>query len=279
FIERDPTTYLPDVGTGGVRPPRFWRDFVQTAPAEGFTRRRGVPFWEVAAEHGVHAVVLRVPYAFPPDPVPGGRMLSGLGVPDLLGTNSTFFYLASDLAADGKGDPGGGRLVGLRVTGDAARADVPGPADPRGAGRPALSIPVRMRVDRERDAVTIDFAGRETRVGRGGSSAWTSRPSLTTSTRPWTRCAPRRCASSHARTGTSSSRSSRRPIVWRTCSTASSTRPTPATTPCWRRASAMRYSASTSAWTASWARCSSGSAPRPCCSSSPTTASTATGRA
>src|SRR5439155_918669 len=88
FIERDPATYLPDVGTGGVRPPRYWHGVVQSAPAEGWTRRRGVPFWQVAAEHGVHAVVLRVPYAFPPDPVPGGRMLSGLGVPDLLGTNS-----------------------------------------------------------------------------------------------------------------------------------------------------------------------------------------------
>ena len=91
FIERDPATYLPDVGTGGVRPPRYWHGVVESAPAEGWTRRRGVPFWQVAAAHGVHAVVLRVPYAFPPDPAPGGRMLSGLGVPDLLGTNSTFF--------------------------------------------------------------------------------------------------------------------------------------------------------------------------------------------
>ena len=171
FIERDPATYLPDVGTGGVRPPRYWHGVVETAPAEGWTRRRGVPFWEIAAAHGVHAVVLRVPYAFPPDPVPGGRMLSGLGVPDLLGTNSTFFYLADDLAADAK-DPGGGRLVALRHAGDEARADVPGPADPRGGGRPALTIPLRLRVDRAADAVTIEFAGRETRVARGGWSSW-----------------------------------------------------------------------------------------------------------
>src|SRR5437870_5835373 len=172
FIERDPATYLPDVGTGGVRPPRYWHGVVQSAPAEGWTRRRGVPFWQVAAEHGVHAVVLRVPYAFPPDPVPGGRMLSGLGVPALLGTNSTFFYLAGDLATDGKGDPGGGRLVALSVTGDEGRADVPGPADPRGGGRPALTLPLRLRVDRAGDAVTIDFAGRETRVARGAWSPW-----------------------------------------------------------------------------------------------------------
>src|SRR5439155_721889 len=140
--------------------------------ARGGTRRRGVPFWQVAAEHGVHAVVLRVPYAFPPDPVPGGRMLSGLGVPDLLGTNSTFFYLAGDLATDGKGDPGGGRLVALSVTGDEAHADVPGPADPRGGGRPALTLPLRLRVDRAGDAVTIAFADRQTRVARGAWSPW-----------------------------------------------------------------------------------------------------------
>jgi len=88
FIERNPATYLPDVGTGGVRPPRYWHGVVQSAPARGYTRRRGVPFWEVAAEHGVHAVVLRGPYASPPDRGPGGRMPSGLGAPDLPGTNS-----------------------------------------------------------------------------------------------------------------------------------------------------------------------------------------------
>ena len=172
FIERDPATYLPDVGTGGVRPPRYWGGVVQTAPAEGYTRRQGKPFWEVAAEHGVHAVVLRVPYAFPPDPLPGGRMLSGLGVPDLLGTNSTFFYLASDLAADGKGDPGGGRLVPLRLARDEARAALPGPADPRGGDRPALALPIGLHVDRAGDAVGIDFAGKTTRVARGAWSPW-----------------------------------------------------------------------------------------------------------
>jgi predicted AlkP superfamily phosphohydrolase/phosphomutase len=173
FIERDPVTYLPDVGTGGVRPPRFWREMIETTPAEGWTRRRGVPFWQVAAAHGVRTVVLRVPYAFPPDPVPGGRMLSGLGVPDLLGTNSTFTYLASDLGSAGKrSDPGGGRLVSIALEGDGARLDVPGPPDPRGGDRPSLRLPLELRVDRAADAVVIRLAGSETRVTRGGWSPW-----------------------------------------------------------------------------------------------------------
>jgi predicted AlkP superfamily phosphohydrolase/phosphomutase len=173
FVERDPRTYLPNVGTGGLNPPRFLGNTIQIAPAEGYTRRRGTPFWELAAEHGVPVVVLRVPYAFPPDAVAGGRMLSGLGVPDLLGTNSTFTYLASDLGTEaGRGDPGGGRLVALTLQGDDAVVDVPGPPDPRGGGRPALRLPVAFHRDRAGDTLTIRFAAREERVVRGGWSPW-----------------------------------------------------------------------------------------------------------
>ena len=172
FVERDPATYLPDVGTGGVRPPRFVWGLFRTAHAEAYSRRQGTPFWDVAAAHGVRVTVLRVPYAFPPDHVPGGRMLSGLGVPDLLGTNSTFTYLASDLELGTHADPGGGRLFPLPLRGDDADVDIPGPPDPRGDSRPPLPLHLGFHVDRAAGTVTVRFAGREERVPRGGWSAW-----------------------------------------------------------------------------------------------------------
>jgi predicted AlkP superfamily phosphohydrolase/phosphomutase len=173
FVERDPATYLPDIGTGGVNPPEYRWGFLEKRSAQGFTKRVGVPFWQRAAEHGVRVSVLRVPYAFPPDPVPDGRMLSGLGVPDLLGTNSTFTYLASDLGTDaGRNEPGGGRLVPLTLRGDIAEVDVPGPADPRGESHPALRLHVRFRLERAADTVVIEFAGHEERVKRGGWTPW-----------------------------------------------------------------------------------------------------------
>ncbi|TMA34005.1 MAG: hypothetical protein E6J79_17270 [Deltaproteobacteria bacterium] len=83
-------------------------------------------------------------------------MLSGLGVPDLLGTNSTFTYLASDLEPGTHADPGGGRLFPLPLRGD--DADVP--------------LHLGFYVDRAAGTVTVRFAGREERVPRGGWSAW-----------------------------------------------------------------------------------------------------------
>lgn len=175
FVERDPRTYLPDVGTGGVHPPRFWADLIQTASASGYTRRQGTPFWQIAADNGVKTVVLRVPYSFPPDPVPGGRMLSGLGVPDLLGTNSTFTYFATDLEAAGsRGDPGGGRLVPLVLRDGVADAEFAGPFDPRGGSRPPLRLHARFRVEPGGEAVTVRFGDNEVRVPRGGWTPWLS---------------------------------------------------------------------------------------------------------
>jgi predicted AlkP superfamily phosphohydrolase/phosphomutase len=47
--------------------------------------RVGAPFWQVAAEHGVRARIVRVPVTFPAVPIAGGEVLSGLGVPDIRG--------------------------------------------------------------------------------------------------------------------------------------------------------------------------------------------------
>jgi predicted AlkP superfamily phosphohydrolase/phosphomutase len=47
--------------------------------------RVGTPFWQVAAENGVRARVVRVPVTFPAVPIAGGEVLSGLGVSDIRG--------------------------------------------------------------------------------------------------------------------------------------------------------------------------------------------------
>jgi predicted AlkP superfamily phosphohydrolase/phosphomutase len=57
--------------------------------------RKGEAFWKIATEQGVKTYALKVPISFPTDPLnSNGKLLSGLGVPDLLKTNGlwTLYY-------------------------------------------------------------------------------------------------------------------------------------------------------------------------------------------
>ncbi|HKP55608.1 MAG TPA: alkaline phosphatase family protein [Polyangiales bacterium] len=109
--------------------------------------RSGVPFWQTLGNDGVRVVALNVPYSFPPDPMRDGRMLSGLGVPDLRETNSTFTYVGTDVTDDRvKRPPGGGVMVKLVMQKGTGHFDLEGPSVPSGDGA-RMRIPVEVRSD------------------------------------------------------------------------------------------------------------------------------------
>ncbi|HTS02649.1 MAG TPA: alkaline phosphatase family protein, partial [Thermoanaerobaculia bacterium] len=58
--------------------------------------RRGTPFWELAGARGIHSVVMHVPVTFPAVDYDNGRLISGLGVPDVRGRIGTPSYYTSD---------------------------------------------------------------------------------------------------------------------------------------------------------------------------------------
>jgi predicted AlkP superfamily phosphohydrolase/phosphomutase len=93
FLRRDPATYLPDLAL------TRYEQRSAFLPPRAVNRRHGRTVWEVLSDAGIPSTVLRCPCTFPPDEFQG-RMLSGMGVPDIrggLGT-STFYSTASDLA-------------------------------------------------------------------------------------------------------------------------------------------------------------------------------------
>src|SRR5262249_35254578 len=65
------------------------------------------------------------------DDIPGGYMLAGLPLPDIRGTNGTFYYWATDLSDLEVGDVEfGGKIARLEFNGDTAKTQIPGPANP-----------------------------------------------------------------------------------------------------------------------------------------------------
>ena len=95
FIRRDPQTYLPDLALNR------YEQKSEFLPPKAVNLRRGTPLWTVLAQAGVPSAVIRCPCTPPPADLKG-RLLSGMGVPDLrggLGT-STFYTAREGVATE-----------------------------------------------------------------------------------------------------------------------------------------------------------------------------------
>lgn len=68
-------------------------------PPKAVNPRHGVPFWQTLSQVGLPSTILRFPCAYPPDKI-HGRMLAGMGVPDLRGSagKATFYSSSKDVA-------------------------------------------------------------------------------------------------------------------------------------------------------------------------------------
>ena len=102
FLRRSTDAYVPDFSISETTPTKHTvKLFGLTIPTDGgeiINRRIGEPFWMTAENKGLNAVVLRVPVTYPPDPI--HHMLSGMGVPDLLGSQGTYSIFTTERLAN-----------------------------------------------------------------------------------------------------------------------------------------------------------------------------------
>ncbi|MBN2311253.1 MAG: alkaline phosphatase family protein, partial [Candidatus Hydrogenedentes bacterium] len=173
FIRRTPARYRPGIGTGQTSHPDFAPDGSVRKPASSTAYRKGRSFWAVADDAGIRSKILNVPFVYPPDELKHGIMLSGLGVPDIRCTDSTFFSL-SDAYAEEEKVSGGVRLP-LKFDGDTARVNVPGARDPRKkSSEPGAYIdaPVTVKADRSARTLAIEASGKTLSLAEGEWSDW-----------------------------------------------------------------------------------------------------------
>ena len=148
FLRRDPKTYLPQLGLNHYEqknpftPPRVVND------------RRGVTIWELLSKRGTPSVVIRCPCTYPPDDFQG-RLLSGMGVPDVRGSLGTSTFYTSDpqtQAGENESvitvDAGAGSTISTELL---------GPLNPK--TRKPLAAKITVEVDSPGRKVTITCAG------------------------------------------------------------------------------------------------------------------------
>jgi predicted AlkP superfamily phosphohydrolase/phosphomutase len=86
--------------------------------------RMSKPFWEHLGKYGIRSTILRVPITYPPEPL-DGRLLSGMCVPDLRGTQGSYTLFSLEGASEGFT---GGLQVKLTSSGPGSwQAPLPGP--------------------------------------------------------------------------------------------------------------------------------------------------------
>jgi len=128
--------------------------------------RRCDGFWRFTSDAGVPTTVIRWPVTFPPDKV-SGRMLSGLGTPDLLGREGRDTLYASHPPMSTKPELGPDHVVPLRWNGTEAQTKIEGPAVSRSACA-TLALHIRSS---EPDTVELHIQGAGSVRARKGE--WT----------------------------------------------------------------------------------------------------------
>lgn len=149
FISRDPATYLPDAALS-----RFERPQSAFARPQVVNQRKGVPLWQTLSERGVPSVVLRCPCTFPPDEFEG-RMLAGVGVPDLRGAQNkgTFYTQRTDARARES------EQVVILPAGSDFKTSVIGPRQTKQSPPSDTKAEIRVEVKPDGRALVIETGG------------------------------------------------------------------------------------------------------------------------
>jgi predicted AlkP superfamily phosphohydrolase/phosphomutase len=158
FLKRDPKTYLPKLGLVSRKKPKFLFGLLPLRAAQVTNERHGVPFYQATADAGYKTTVIRMPLEFPPTPIPGGKLWSGLDVPDIRGTWGTFFYFGTDVTPWEEGDTEfGGRFMRLQLNRNEASSAIDGPIDPTARTYHRITVPIHFAIAPDASTVGIQL--------------------------------------------------------------------------------------------------------------------------
>src|SRR4029077_5360303 len=149
FIRRDPETYLPDLALS-----RFERPKNMLSQPRVVSRRQGTPLWKLLSKAGVPSTILRCPCTFPPDTL-NGRMLAGVGVPDIRGGQGTGTFYTQDKTAIAKENE---QLVHLD-SGTDVKTRIIGPRNTRTNPPSDVGEEIRVAVDHDSGSLHIENSG------------------------------------------------------------------------------------------------------------------------
>ena len=143
FIRRDPKTYLPDLALNRYEQKSAW------LPPKAVNSRGGTPVWDRLAAAGIASTILRCPCTYPAA-LDKGRLLAGMGVPDLRGGLGTPTFYTSDPEVKPRESE---NVVTLNSETNPIASHIIGPRNPK--DRSPLRIEITIKVNRDANELTV----------------------------------------------------------------------------------------------------------------------------
>ena len=162
FLRRDPKTYLPDLGLN-----RYEQKSAFHAPSV-VNLRRGTPVWDVLTSAGIPSTIIRCPCTYPPN-VMHGRMLSGMGVPDLRGGMGTATFYTSDATASPRESE---QLIRLAGSAPNYRTHLIGPRNSRQKGDFTFDLDLEVDATQQTALIRSDGRPHALEMRQGEWSGW-----------------------------------------------------------------------------------------------------------
>ena len=149
----------------------FW-PFNHT-PTQTLLKREGTPFWHYLDAAGIPSAFYDLPANYPPSKSEFGHhcCLSGMGVPDLLGTYGTYQHYGEDDPVRTKEEPGGMRTM-LFFENDAAKAQLTGPMDSFLIKPVPVKVEFKVQRDVDAKAAVIKIQDHTVLLNEGQWSPW-----------------------------------------------------------------------------------------------------------
>ena len=156
-----------------IRDPKTYELSISLADTKISTPRRlsqNKAFWQYISRARIPSIIINCPVTFPPDKL-YGRMLSGMGVPDILGTEGTFTFYTSEPLPVGEGPFG--KVFQIDKS-DSMRLNLIGPRVVSLRGEMEnTTVPFQATL-RQKDILCIQYQGQDFELKKGVWSGWKS---------------------------------------------------------------------------------------------------------
>jgi len=179
FVNKKPGTYQPDQPITSTSDPEKivklgkWRIPLDSGDIR--LNRKVSPFWDTLQDRGVFSSIIKMPANYPPSEMKYGRAISGLGTPDLYGSQGKFTIYTTDEWELNNESAGKGYYAPIYMDEyHTFSGEVFGPENTLVRDPEAVNIPFTAYVDRRHRTIRIDIQGQKILLKRGDTSRWIS---------------------------------------------------------------------------------------------------------